>query len=215
MRRFKDRTEAGKQLAKKLMNYANRDNVIVLALPRGGVPIGYEVAHALNAPLDVVLVQKLGVPGREELAMGAIASHDAKFVNDSIVRGMKISQDTVDNVIEKETRELKKREALYESARPDIDITGYTAIIVDDGLATGATMRATVQALRSQSFDKIVIAVPTAPADIIDEFQHEVNDVVCLITPQEFGGVGRWYTEFSQTTNDEVIDYLHDQPKAG
>lgn len=212
-KRFSNRIDAGKQLAVGLKQYADRDDVLVLALPRGGVPVAYEVARALNAPLDLLLVRKLGVPGHEEFAMGAIASEDTVFINESTVKSLHIDKQTVDNVIQKEQRELQKREALFRDARPKVEVKGRTVIIVDDGLATGATMKAAIQALRQRQPAAIVLAVPTAPRDVIHDFEDEVEDVICLMTPEPFGGVGRWYMDFPQTSNETVLEYLHSQLK--
>lgn len=212
-KRFSNRIDAGKQLAVGLKQYADRDDVLVLALPRGGVPVAYEVARALNAPLDLLLVRKLGVPGHEEFAMGAIASEDTVFINESTVKSLHIDKQTVDNVIQKEQRELQKREALFRDARPKVEVKGRTVIIVDDGLATGATMKAAIQALRQRQPAAIVLAVPTAPRDVINDFEDDVEDVICLMTPEPFGGVGRWYMDFPQTSNETVLEYLHSQLK--
>jgi predicted phosphoribosyltransferase len=206
--RFRNRTDAGRQLAEKLAAYANQPDVLVLALPRGGVPVGFEVAHALGAPLDVFLVRKLGVPGYEELAMGAVATGGLRVLNDDIVRGLGIREIEIDAVVARELQELARRARLYRGDRPPPDVGGRTVILVDDGLATGATMRAAVQALRQQLPARIVVAVPTASPDTCEALRAEANDVICAMTPEPFIAVGHWYDDFTQTTDDEVHDLL-------
>jgi predicted phosphoribosyltransferase len=206
--RFRNRADAGRQLADKLAAYADRPDVLVLALPRGGVPVGYEVARALGAPLDVFLVRKLGVPGYEELAMGAVATGDVRVLNDEIVRGLGISGHQIDAVVERELPELGRRERLYRGGRPPPDVVGRTVILVDDGLATGATMRAAVEALRQQQPARIVVAVPTASPDTCEALKAEADDVVCAMTPEPFFAVGHWYDDFTQTTDEEVRELL-------
>jgi predicted phosphoribosyltransferase len=205
---FRDRTEAGRFLAGKLTAYANRPDVLVLALPRGGVPVGYEVARALHAPLDVFLVRKLGVPGREELAMGAIASGGVRFLNETVIRGLKIPDDVIEAVGAEEQRELERREKAYRGDRPAPDVRGRTVILVDDGLATGSSMRAAVAALRRQGPAHIVVAVPVGAPETCDDFQEETDETICARTPDPFWGVGLWYEDFSQTTDAEVRDLL-------
>jgi predicted phosphoribosyltransferase len=207
-RRFRDRTEAGRLLAEKLAVYANHPNVIVLALPRGGVPVAYEVARALGAPLDVFLVRKLGIPGYEELAMGAIASGGVRVLNDQVVGGLRIPDYIVDEVAASEQKELIRRERLYRGDRPPPDVRGRTVILVDDGLATGATMLAAIKALRQQQPARIVVAVPTAAPETCEQLKKEADDVICAITPEPFHAVGLWYDDFSQTTDEEVRDLL-------
>jgi len=207
-RPFRDRTEAGRLLAAKLTAYANRPDVIVLALPRGGVPVAYEVARALNAPLDVFLVRKLGVPGYEELAMGAIATGGVRVLNDQLVGGLRIPDYIVDEVAASEQQELTRRESLYRGDRPAPDVRGRTVILVDDGLATGATMLAAVKALRQQQPARIVVAVPTASPKTCEQLKAEVDDIICAITPEPFHAVGLWYEDFSQTKDEEVRDLL-------
>jgi len=207
-RPFRDRTEAGRLLAAKLTAYANRPDVIVLALPRGGVPVAYEVARALNAPLDVFLVRKLGVPGYEELAMGAIATGGVRVLNDQLVGGLRIPDYIVDEVAASEQQELARRERLYRGDRPAPDVRGRTVILVDDGLATGATMLAAVKALRQQQPARIVVAVPTASPETCEQLRAEVDDIICAITPEPFHAVGLWYEDFSQTKDEEVRDLL-------
>ena len=205
---FRDRREAGRLLASKLAAYANRPDVLVLALPRGGVPVADEVARALGAPLDVFLVRKLGVPGHEELAMGAIASGGVRVLNQEIVRALRIPDEVIEAVAAQEQQELARRERLYRGDRPPPDVRERTVILVDDGLATGATMHAAVQALRQQQPARIVVAVPIAAPETCAELSGEVDDIVCAATPQPFHAVGLWYADFSQTTDDEVRDLL-------
>lgn len=208
MAEFTDRQEAGRRLAEALSVYQDRNDVVVLGLPRGGVPVAFEVARALRAPLDVFVVRKLGVPSNPELAMGAIASGGVRVLNEGVVRRMRISDDAIERVTEREREKLEKREEIYRGARPEIDLMGKTVLLVDDGLATGATMRAAVDALRERNPEKIVVAVPTAPPETCSEFEDVVDDMVCVTTPRPFFGVGGAYRDFSQTTNEEVRDLL-------
>jgi putative phosphoribosyl transferase len=201
---FQDRTEAGRLLAQKLREYANRDDVVVLALPRGGVPVGFEVARALNAPLDVFVVRKLGVPGHEEFAMGAIASGGVRVLNADVVDGLGIPKAVIDRVAESEERELERREREYRGDRPAVDVRGRTVILVDDGLATGSSMRVATMALREMQPAQIVVAVPVGSPETCAEFEAEVDKVVCAATPQPFWAVGQWYSDFSQTNDEEV-----------
>jgi predicted phosphoribosyltransferase len=205
---FANRREAGRMLASLLMKYANRDDVLVLALPRGGVPVGFEVARALKAPLDVFIVRKLGVPGHDELAMGAIATGGVRVLNDDVVIPFELEPEVIDAVAAREEKELVRRERLYRGARPAPDVQGRTVILVDDGLATGSTMRAAVAALRKQGPARIVVAVPVAAPETCEEFKTEVDEAVCAATPLMFNGVGRWYEDFSQTTDEEVHELL-------
>ncbi|HEY2586492.1 MAG TPA: phosphoribosyltransferase [Tepidisphaeraceae bacterium] len=205
---FHDRADAGRALARALSAYANRPDAVVLALPRGGVPVGFEVAPALDAPLDVFLVRKLGVPGQEELAMGAIASGHVRVLNDHVVRLLNIPRDVIDAVAAREERELDRREREYRDGRPPIRVAGRTVILIDDGLATGSSMRAAVQALRQQGPREIIVAVPVAAVETCEAFRHEVDDVVCALTPEPFDAVGLWYDDFSQTTDAEVRNLL-------
>jgi len=207
-RPFRDRTEAGRLLAAKLTAYANRPDVIVLALPRGGVPVAYEVDRALNAPLDVFLVRKLDVPGHEELAMGAIAAGGVRVLNDQLVGGLRIPDYLVDEVAASEQQELTRRERLYRGDRPAPDVRGRTVILVDDGLATGATLLAAVKALLQQLPARIVVAVPTASPETCEQLRAEVDDIICATTPEPFHAVGLWYEDFSQTKDEEVRDLL-------
>jgi putative phosphoribosyl transferase len=207
-RYFRDRTEAGRQLAAKLRTYANRPDVTVLGLPRGGVPVAFEVASALGAPLDIYLVRKLGVPGYEELAMGAVATGGVRVLNEEIVRALRIPDYVIGAVAAWEQQELARRERVYRGDRPEPKVQGRTAMLVDDGLATGATMLAAIKALRQQQPARIVVAVPTAAPETCEEMRAEADDVVCAITPEPFYSVGLWYEDFSQTTDEEVRDLL-------
>jgi putative phosphoribosyl transferase len=205
---YRDRLEAGRILATKLTAYADRKDVVVLALPRGGVPVAFEVAKALQAPLDVFVVRKLGVPGHEELAMGAIATGGMYVVNEHVVHMLAIPDSVIEEVAEREQKELERREQLYRDDLPPPDVRDRTIILVDDGLATGSTMRAAVAALRKQHPAHIVVAVPVAAAVVRDEFKAEVDEIVCANTPEPFFGVGYWYEDFSQTSDEEVHDLL-------
>lgn len=205
---YRDRTDAGKQLAARLADYADRDDVLVLALPRGGVPVGYEVAKALRAPLDIFLVRKLGVPGHEELAMGAIASGGVRVLNDDVVDYLRIPGEVIDAVAMDELKELERREQAYRGNRPEPDVRGKTIILVDDGLATGSTMRASASALRQQNPARIVVAVPVSAPQTCNEYRMGVDEIICASTPEPFLGVGQWYRDFSQTTDDEVRELL-------
>jgi predicted phosphoribosyltransferase len=207
-RTFADRHEAGRLLGEALAKRLAGRDVLVLALPRGGVPVAYHVARALGAPLDVFIVRKLGVPGHEELAMGAIASGGVRVLNREVLDAIPIAQRAIDAVAEREERELQRRERDYRGARPPIDVRGKTVVIVDDGLATGSTMRAAVQALRKMAPSAIVVAVPVAASSTCEDFRREVEDVVCLRTPEPFQAVGLWYENFDQTTDEEVHDLL-------
>ena len=208
MKRFTDRREAGRRLAEALSGYEDREDVVVLGLPRGGVPVAFEVAKALRAPLDVFVVRKLGVPRNRELAMGAVASGGVRVLNEDVVRNMSISDEAIERVTEKEREKLEEREETYRGARPEVGLEGKTVLLVDDGLATGATMRAAVNALRERKPHKIVVAVPTAPSRTCSKFKEIVDEITCLTTPRPFFGVGGAYHDFSQTTNEEVRDYL-------
>jgi putative phosphoribosyl transferase len=207
-RRFRDRTEAGRQLAQRLRSYAARDDVVVLALPRGGVPVAYEVAKELGAPLGVFVVRKLGVPGYEELAMGAIASGGIIVLDERLVHSLGIDEALVERVIAAEARELERRETAYGAGRERPELAGKTVILVDDGLATGATMRAAALAVRRLDPAKIVVAVPVAAEETCDQFLDVVDEIVCDITPRPFRAVGLWYDDFSQTTDEEVRELV-------
>ncbi len=206
---FRDRSEAGRFLADKLSEYTDRRDVIVLGLPRGGIPVAYEVAQKLHAPLDVFTVRKLGVPGHEELAMGAIASGGVRVLNHDVLSYIRIPDEEIDRVAANELRELERRERLYRGARPRLEVRDLIVIVVDDGLATGSTMRAAVKALRQKGPKQIVVAAPVGARETCDSFRNEV-DVVCLcaLTPEPFQAVGLWYTDFEQTTDDEVRKLL-------
>lgn len=205
---FPNRYVAGQWLATKLQDYANRPDVIVLALPRGGVPVAFEVATALHVPMDVFIVRKLGVPGHEELAMGAIASGGVRLLNQNVIQGFGIPQNLIEMITEKEQRELERQEREYREGRPPLDVRGRTVILVDDGLATGASMHVAVAALKQKHPAHIVIAVPVAAQETCNEFQGEVDQVVCSVTPEPFWSVGQWYDDFSQISNEEVRDLL-------
>jgi putative phosphoribosyl transferase len=205
---FRDRTEAGRQLARKLTKYAGRPDVLVLALPRGGVPVADEVARALHVPLDVFLVRKLGLPGQKELAMGAIATGGVRVLNEDVVRGLDLSDALIESVAAEEQQELERREQMYRGGRPAPNVRGRIVILVDDGLATGSSMRAAIAALRQQGPARIIVAVPIGARGTCAEFQSEVDEVVCARTPEPFYAVGVWYNDFSQTTDEEVHDLL-------
>ncbi len=208
MSRYRDRHEAGRRLAGHLEAYAHRHDAIVLGLARGGVPVAYEVAQALELPLDVFLVRKLGVPGHEELAMGAIASGGVRVLNEDVVRATGIDQAQIEESTEREARELERRERLYRGDRPPVPVSGRTVILVDDGLATGATMRAAALAVRGRDPSRIVVAVPVAAKRTCDEFREEVDETICLLTPDAFVAVGLWYDDFAPTSDDEVRELL-------
>ena len=205
---FRDRQDAGVQLAAKLLRYADDPTVLVLGLPRGGVPVAYEVARALHAPLDVFVVRKLGVPGHRELAMGAIGSGDVRVLNPDVIESLKISGPMIDAVAEYEQKELERQQRAYRGDVPFPDLTGRTAIIVDDGLATGSTMRAAVRALRQSGPARIVVAVPVGAAETCSRLRDEADEVVCATVPEDFQAVSLWYEEFSQTTDYEVRSLL-------
>jgi predicted phosphoribosyltransferase len=205
---FENRRHAGSVLAGLLKHYADRPDVLVLALPRGGVPVAFEVARALNAPLDVFVVRKLGVPGQEELAMGAIATGDVRVLNNDIVRCLGLSEEVIDRVTAREKKELERREHIYRGDNTPPLVQGHTVILVDDGLATGSTMRAAVAALRRQQPSRIVVAVPVASPEACEELGSEVDETICAATPRPFQGVGRWYQDFSQTSDEEVHELL-------
>jgi putative phosphoribosyl transferase len=205
---FATRRTAGEALATKLGKYAHRADVLVLALPRGGVPVAYEIARKLHAPLDVFLVRKLGVPGEEELAMGAIATGGVRILNRQITRAIGISEEGIEAVARREDLELKRREQLYRGGRSRPAVQARTVILVDDGLATGSTMRAAAVALRQMQPAKIVVAVPVGAQETCEEIRGEVDEVVCAVMPEEFVAVGAWYADFSQTSDEEVRQLL-------
>jgi putative phosphoribosyl transferase len=210
--RFADRSAAGRELAERLSHYAGRKDIVVLGLPRGGVPVAYEVAAALAAPLDVFVVRKLGVPGHEELAMGAIASGGVRVLNERVVDEVGIDAPEIEAVADRERAELERRECAYRGERDPIDVEGKTVIVVDDGLATGATMRAAITALRDRQADTIVVAVPTGSPQTCAEIGETVDEIVCARTPEEFTAVGVWYRDFEPTSDDEVRRLLNGGP---
>jgi predicted phosphoribosyltransferase len=206
--RFADRREAGRELARALGQYAGRDDVVVLALPRGGVPVAFEVARELHAPLDVFVVRKLGLPEQPELAMGALASGGLRVLNDEVVQGAAVTSETIEQVTAREQRELERRERLYRGERPPLQLEGQTLILIDDGLATGSTMLAAVRALRAREPAQIVVAVPIAPPETREELMGEADEVVCAHTPEPFLAIGVWYDQFPQMSDEEIRDLL-------
>jgi putative phosphoribosyl transferase len=209
--RFHDRTEAGKLLAAQLGEYADRSDVWVLGLPRGGVPVAYEIAQALNLPLDICLVRKLGVPGQPELAMGAIAPDDVMVLNHEILKSIGISHPALQQVIEDEKQELERRDRAYRENRPDPDVQGKTVILVDDGIATGSTLRAAIATLRQKNPKEIVVAVPVAPVSTCESLRAIVDKIICLSLPEPLISIGMWYVDFSQTSDQEVRHLLAQQ----
>ena len=209
MEYFRNRHEAGRDLARDLLEYAGRHDVVILALPRGGVPVGYEIAQALHAPLDLLIVRKLGVPGEEELAFGAIATGNIRVLHDTVIRHTGLSDAAIEQVTRDEAHELLRREQAYRGHRPPPAIEGRIVILVDDGLATGSTMRAAIAAVRQRRPARIVVAVPVASHETCEELRHEADEVHCSITPLLFSGVGQWYEDFSQTTDAEVRELLY------
>ncbi|HEY3203519.1 MAG TPA: phosphoribosyltransferase [Thermoanaerobaculia bacterium] len=205
---FRDRRDAGRLLAEKLTEYAHRRDVVVLALPRGGVPVAYEVARALEAPLDVFLVRKLGLPGHEELAIGAIATGGVQVLNENVLDRFHVPERIVSTIVAREDAELQRREQAYRGGRAPHPVRGKTVILIDDGLATGSSMRAAVIALRQRGPSRIVVGVPVAPPETCREFQEVVDKIVCATTPQPFYAVGQWYEDFAQTTDEEVRELL-------
>ena len=210
MTKFRDRKDAGRKLAQKLSHYAGHPDVTVFALPRGGVPVAYEAATVLNVPLDVVIVRKLGLPGREELAIGAIASGGVRVLNNDIIRALNIPEEVINIVVRREMEELKRREHTYRGNRSAPDVQNHTVILIDDGLATGASMRAAVIGVRARHPARIVVAVPTAAQEVCDAFEFEVDEIVCVMTPDPFYGVGKWYEDFSQISDEEVSILLEE-----
>ena len=205
---FDDRADAGRRLAARLAHFGGRDDVVVLALPRGGVPVGYEVARSLGAPLDVLVVRKLGVPGFEELAMGAVAGGGVRVLDDELVRSLRIPDRLVERVTERERAEVERRERAYRGGRPAPGLRGKTVILVDDGIATGSTVRAAVAALRHSSPARIVVAAPVAPPSTCEMLRRVADEVVCVETPEPFSAISLWYRSFPQTSDDEVREYL-------
>jgi len=209
MERYYDRYDAGKKLAEYCKDYLNQKNTEVLALPRGGVPVAYEVAKALSLPLDVIIVRKLGLPGYKELAMGAISSNDVCVFNQNILNQFNISQEAIDEVVEDEKKELGRREEAYRGDKPPLKIKGKTIILVDDGIATGATVKAAIEAVRWQNPKKLVLAIPVAAYSSYLEMKELVDEVICPLKPEFFNAVGAWYEDFSQTNDEEVYKLLH------
>lgn len=207
-RTFRDRNEAGERLAALLSDYARRDDVLVLGLPRGGVPIAYQVARKLQLPLDVFVVRKLGVPGHEELAMGAVATGGVRVLNEQVISQLSISEEQIEMVAEREGKELERREKEYRDGHPHLPVAGKTVLLVDDGVATGSTMMAAVKALQARKAGKIVVAVPTIAASSVSAFEEKADEVVAVMTPENFMAVGQWYENFSQTSDQEVQDLL-------
>ncbi len=210
MNRFKfpNRNEAGRMLARECRRRGDGHDVVVLALPRGGVPVGFEIARALHVPLDVFLVRKLGAPNQEELAMGAIASGGTRVLNKTVIQQLRITPEQIEEVARREQRELERREQAFRNGVPPVLVAGRTSILVDDGLATGSTMRAAVMALKKQNPARVIVAVPVASPDTAADFQPLVDEVICLYTPEPFKAVGHWYDDFTQNTDDEVRAYL-------
>lgn len=206
--RYSNRTTAGQLLAGKLLHYANRPDAIVLALPRGGVPVAVEVARVLDVPLDVFVVRKLGLPGHEELAMGAIATGNVRVINHAVVNTMQVPAHILEQVAEVELAELRRRETLYREGQPALELSGKVVILIDDGLATGSTMRAAIAAVRQLGAARIVVAIPVASAETCAAFAAEVDEIVCPLTPEDFHAVGQWYEDFAQTSDEEVRQLL-------
>jgi putative phosphoribosyl transferase len=205
---FKNRREAGKLLAEKLIHYKNKSDILVLALPRGGVPVAFEVAKSLNAEMDIFIVRKLGIPGHEELAMGAIATGGIRILNEDVVRVINIPLSAIELVTHQELLEIKRREEQYRGNTPEPMVSAKTVIIIDDGLATGSSMKAAISALKRQGPASITVAVPVAEAGVCNNFKQIVDDVICVKTPVNFRAVGMWYEDFTQTSDQEVIDLL-------
>jgi putative phosphoribosyl transferase len=205
---FHDRADAGRALAKQLDGHAGRHDVVVLALPRGGVPVGYHVAEALGAPLDIFVVRKLGTPGHRELAMGAIASGGVRVLNDDVVRWLNIRPEQIESVAREEEQELIRREAAYKAGRPPVSLKDRVVILVDDGLATGSTMKAAVQAVKQHGPSRVIVAVPVGAPETCRDLREYADEVVCVSMPERFSAVGQWYERFDQTSDDEVRELL-------
>jgi len=212
-KRFRNREEAGRQLAGRLLSFHLPSDSLVLGIPRGGVVVAYQVAAILNLPLDVFIARKLGTPLDEELAMGAIASGNAVILNPDVIHAAGVTRQQIEEVLEREKQELFRREKLYRGDRPPIDVKGRTVVVVDDGLATGASMRVAVIALRSKTPASLIVAVPVASLEICAEFQHVVDKTLCLETPEPLHSIGLWYENFNQTSDDEVRALLAKAPK--
>lgn len=205
---FKNRREAGQALAKELSAYSNSNDVVILALPRGGVPVAFEVAQELHAPMDVLIVRKLGTPGQKELAMGAIASGNVRILNESVVKQLGIPAEVVEEISRQEREEMERRERAYRGDRAAVDVLGKTCIVIDDGIATGATMRAAVTVLKQLGTQRLIVAAPTAARDTYVTLCREADEVVCLATPEPYIAVGVWYDQFPQTSDEEVCSLL-------
>jgi putative phosphoribosyl transferase len=205
---FSNRTQAGQMLATKLTDYANNPDTIIVGLTRGGVPVAYEIAKLLNLPLDICIIRKLGVPGNDELAIGALASDGIRVLNEHIIREFHISQNVIDTITTRELRELQRREQLYRSNRPPMNLVNKTVILVDDGVATGSTIRAAIAIIKQEKPKSIILAIPVAPILVYQQLQTEVSSVVCLLTPEPFYNVGFRYDDFSQVTDEEVRDLV-------
>ncbi|MEN9470150.1 MAG: hypothetical protein RL630_1883 [Verrucomicrobiota bacterium] len=206
--RFKDRKDAGRILADKLSKYTNHPNAVILALPRGGVPVAYEVAQELGLPLDVLIVRKLGVPNHEELAMGAIASGGIRYLNRSVIESLRILPETLEDVERREALELMRREALYRGNRPPLQVEGRIVILIDDGIATGSTMRVAIQLLRAQHVKKIIVATPAAPPSAKWEIEPLVDEFIAVVLPTDFYGVGQFYEDFAQMDDDTIYELV-------
>jgi phosphoribosylpyrophosphate synthetase len=215
MRRFHNRREAGQLLALELAHHANEKECVILALPRGGVPVAHEISHVLRLPLDVLVVRKLGVPGHEELAMGAIASGGIKILNPNIISALGVTSEALSAVEQREWAELERREKSYRGNLPSLDVAGKTIILVDDGIATGSTIQAAIFSLREREARRIIVASPVAPESVIASLEAVVDEVVCVLRPRYFGGVGCWYEDFSQTSDEEVHRLLEINGNAG
>jgi putative phosphoribosyl transferase len=215
MRRLTDRRAAGRLLAEKLRAYADQEDIVVLGLPRGGVVVAFEVAKALNAPLDVLLVRKLGAPGQEELAFGAIASGGVRVMNEDVVRAFDLSQAQIEAVVAREQAELERRARAYRGESSPPELVGKTVIVVDDGLATGASMRTALRSLRTHGLKRLILAVPVAPASTCAAMANEADEAICLMTPEPFYAIGQWYEDFSQTSDQEVVELLHEASSFG
>jgi putative phosphoribosyl transferase len=207
---FRNRSEAGRALAERVRAAVPDPHPLILALPRGGVPVAFEVARALNAELDVFLVRKLGMPGEEELALGALASGGVRVLNQDLISYMRVPDDVLEELTRREQQELERREQMYRKGRPAASVAGRTVVLIDDGLATGASMLAASRALRPQGAAKIVVAVPVASRQTCDDFRREVDEIICLATPHPFGAVGIWYEDFAQISDQQVRTLLEE-----
>lgn len=206
---FGDRVDAGRRLAEKLRAYANREDVVVLGIPRGGVPVAFEVAAALNAPLDVFLSRKLGVPGQEELAFGAVATGGVRVLDQELIEAVGISKQEIEQITQKVRAELERRERVYRGARPPFNLEGKVAILIDDGIATGSSMRAAINALRQLKPARVVVAVPVAPLSTCNRLKSDVDELICVHMPESFYAIGQFYADFSQVADEEVTDLIH------